>query len=199
TTDFTEKAAPITYGGRGLQYDFEGLNRNLNVSLPQRERRPPHLPALPDPDVLPGSADVAAPDPPGDAADAAGAGYLWDAAFRAHLTVRNYGFYGDFTLYDPRNAGAAPLLREPFNEGRAVFETTKAALRPVSDPYYRGFDMRLPDFWRLKEWQRDFAALVAADAVPNLMLVRLGGDHFGGFAEALDRVDTVQTPKAAHA
>jgi hypothetical protein len=66
----------------------------------------------------------------------------------------------------------------------------------VSDPYYRGFDMRLPDFWRLKEWQRDFAALVAANAVPDLMLVRLPGDHFGSFADSLDGVSTVETQMA---
>jgi len=196
TTDFTEKAAPITYAGRGLQYDFEGLNRNLNVSLPVAERRRINPNMIADPDLLPGPADVAAPDAPGEAADAAGAGYLWDAALRADLSLRNYGLYGDFTLYDPRSPAAVPLLREPFNEGRAVFETTKAALRAVSDPYYRGFDMRLPDFWRLREWQRDFAALLAADAVPSLMLVRLPGDHFGSFAEALDGVNTVETQMA---
>src|SRR5260370_208304 len=58
-------------------------------------RRPRTNPALPDdPDLLPGPADVAAPDAPGSGADTAGTGYLWDAALRAHLTVRNYGFYG---------------------------------------------------------------------------------------------------------
>ncbi|MGH7123300.1 MAG: YncE family protein, partial [Stellaceae bacterium] len=157
TTDYTEKAAPITYAGRGLQYDFEGLNRNLNVGLPTAERSRVDPNMVADPDLLPGTADVAAPDAAGDGADVQGRGYLWDAALRAHLTVRNYGFYGDFMIYDPKSPGAAPLLRDPFAEHRAVYESTKAALRPVSDPYYRSFDMRLPDFWRLKEWQRDFA------------------------------------------
>jgi DNA-binding beta-propeller fold protein YncE len=196
TTDYTEKAAPITYSGRGLQYDFEGLNRNLNVGLPVEERSRVDPNMVADPDLLPGTVDVAAPDAPGDGADVQGAGYLWDAALRAHLTVRNYGFYGDFMIYDPKSPGAAPLLREPFAEHRAVYDSTKAALRPVSDPYYRSFDMRLPDFWRLREWQREFADFVAKDAVPNLMLVRLPGDHFGGFAEALDRVNTVETQMA---
>jgi len=195
-TDYTEKASPITYGRRGLQYDFEGLNRGINVAVPDAERsaRNPAIPT--DPDLLPGSADVAAPDAPGAALDAAGTGYLWDAALRAHLTLRNYDFYGDFTLYDPRNPGVAPLLREPFKEGRPVFETTKRALKPVSDPYYRGFDMRMPDFWRLREWQRDFAAFLAENAVPNLTLVRLPNDHFGSFADAIDGVNTVETQMA---
>ena len=52
----------------------------------------------------------------------------------------------------------------------------------MSDPYYRSYDMRLPDFWRIKEWAREFDAMVAANAVPDLMLVRLPNDHFGSFA-----------------
>ena len=33
TTDFTEREAPVNYARRGLSYDQEGLNRNVNVSL----------------------------------------------------------------------------------------------------------------------------------------------------------------------
>ena len=193
STDFMEKEAPVNYAGRGLQYDSEGLNRGINVGLPLSERRAvrPEMPE--DPDELPGAADVAAPD----AADgAAGAGYLWDAALKAGLSLRNYGFFGDFMLYDPRHPDNAPLLREPAKEGRAVFSATKSSLAPWSDPYYRGFDMRYPDFWRIKEWQRDFADLLSRKAVPDLMLVRLPNDHFGNFADAIDGVNTVETQMA---
>ena len=31
TNDWTEREAPVTYADRGLQYDQEGANRNLNV------------------------------------------------------------------------------------------------------------------------------------------------------------------------
>ena len=192
-TDVMEKAAPVNYAGRGLQYDSEGLNRGVNVGLPQAERRVtrPDTPA--DPDELPGSADVAAPD----AADgAAGAGYLWDAALAAGLSLRNYGFFGDFLMYDPQRPGAAPLIREPFAEQRPVFAATSASLQPHSDVYYRGFDQRYPDFWRIREWQRDFAGLIARNAVPSLMLVRLPNDHFGNFGEGIDGVDTVETQMA---
>ena len=196
TTDYTEKAAPITYSGRGLQYDFEGLNRNINVSRPEAERHAIDPNRVADPDMLPGPADVAAPDAPGEAADVEGTGYLWDGALRAHLSLRNYGFYGDFQIYSPSSSGSVPLIRDAFAEHQPVYESTKVALAPVSDPYYRSFDMRLPDFWRLKEWQREFADFVAKDAVPNLMLVRLPGDHFGSFGGALDGVNTVETQMA---
>jgi YVTN family beta-propeller protein len=185
--DFMEKEAPINYGGRGLQYDSEGLNRGVNVALPPDQR------PLADPDELPGTADVAAPD----AADGtAGAGYLWDAALKAGLSLRNYGFFGDFTIYDPRRPDTVPLIRDPFAERRVVFSATKTALAPVSDPYYRGFDLRFPDVWRIKEWQRDVADLAARSAMPALMLVRLPNDHFGNFGEGIDGVGTVETQMA---
>jgi len=194
TTDFVEKIAPVDYAGRGFQYDYEGLNRWVNVGrATPAERREANPATSDDPDLLPGTADVAAPDGPGGEA---GAGYLWDGALKAGLSLRNYGFFGDFTLYDPKQPGAIPLLREPQRDGRRVFVATKAALAPVSDPFYRGFDMRFPDFWRIKEWERDFDSLLARGAVPNLMLVRLPNDHFGNFGEGLDGVDTVETQMA---
>jgi DNA-binding beta-propeller fold protein YncE len=187
STDFMEKETPVNYAGRGLEYDSEGLNRGLNPAAPPAERR------LADPDELPGPADVAAPD----AADGTeGGGYLWDGALKAGLSLRNYGFFGDFTRYDPTRPDAIPLIRDPFAEKRRVFFATKRSLAPVSDPYYRAFDLRFPDFWRIHEWRRDFARLVAQKAVPRLMLVRLPNDHFGNFAAAIDGVDTVETQMA---
>ncbi|HLJ62608.1 MAG TPA: phosphoesterase, partial [Stellaceae bacterium] len=183
STDFIEKETPVHYAGRGLQYDSEGLNRNIDVGLPPEERRAVN-PAIPDdPDLLPGTGDVAAP----------AGGYLWDAARQAGVSVRNYGFYGDLTLYDGLGAKPAPLERMPFRRRVPVFQATKPALADVTDPYFRGFDMRFPDFWRVREWQRDFADLVRRHAVPRLMLVRLPHDHFGSFNEAIDGVDTVET------
>jgi len=187
STDFMEKESPLNSAGRGLPYDSEGVNRNMNVALPPGER------PLSDPDELPGAADVAAPD----AADGeAGAGYLWDGALKAGVSLRNYGFFGDFTIYDSKRPDAVPRLRDPFAAGRAVYVATKAALAPVSDPYYRGFDMRFPDYWRIREWQRDYAALAAARKMPRLMLVRLPNDHFGSFGEGLDEVGSVETQMA---
>ncbi len=186
TTDFTEKTAPVNYANRGLHYDSEGLNRLVNVGIANPAERRKLNPAIPDdPDLLPGTADVAAPDGGGSA----GTGYLWDAALRAGRTLRNFGFFGDFTL-------DRPLLREPFKDDAPVFVPTKAALQGVSDPYYRGFDMRLPDFWRFKEWEREFDGMIAKGNVPDLMLVRLPNDHFGSFAAALDGVDTVEKQMA---
>jgi DNA-binding beta-propeller fold protein YncE len=195
TNDFTEREAPVNYAGRGLQYDQEGANRNINVGYATSAQRVAANPISPaDPNVLPGARDVAGLDGPGGEE---GRGYIWDAALRAGLWIRNWGFYGDLTRESPR-AGAAriPLDREPWKSGRQVFWTTKSALMPYTDPYFRGFDQAFPDYWRFKEWNREFEPFVAAGKAPALMLVRISHDHTGSFERAIDGVNTVETELA---
>ena len=195
TNDWTEREAPVNYAERGLQYDQEGANRNLNVgfaSSAERLKRNPLGPS--DGDVLPGARDVAAPDGPDADAEH---GYIWDRALKAGLTVRNWGFYGDLTLYF---AGAGPmrtpLEREPWKSGLTVFTPTKASLMAITDPYFRGFDQSFPDFWRFREWEREFDGFIASGVAPNLMMVRLAHDHTGDFGKGIDGVDTVETELA---
>ena len=195
TNDWTEREAPVNYAERGLQYDQEGANRNVNVGFETSEERLKYNPLGPkDPDVLPGAHDVAAPDGPNVDREH---GYIWDQALKAGLSVRNWGFYGDLSLYFP-GAGAArtPLEREPWKIGLRVFTPTKASLMAVTDPYFRGFDQSFPDFWRFKEWERELDAFITADKVPNLMMLRLAHDHTGNFGKGLDGVDTVETQLA---
>jgi YVTN family beta-propeller protein len=194
TTDFTEHEAPVNYAGRGLQYDQEGANRNVNVGIANHAARKAANSMTPDDDdVLAGGADVAAPDgPEGEE----GQGYLWDAAIRKGLSVRNYGFYGDLVRYDEKAPDRIPLERDPYSKRLRVFFPTKAALAGVSDPYYRAFDQAFPDYWRLKEWRREFSGYVAKGNLPSLTLLRLPHDHTGAFGKALDKVDTVETELA---
>ena len=197
TSDFTEKTIAVNYAGRGASYDYEGMNRDINVSqatVAERQAANPLVPS--DPDLLPGTADVAALDGPGGQK---GKGYIWDSARRAGLSVRNYGMYGDWTLnYLPAGQGRPPLLRDPRSAGVQVFYPAATGLRPatadpltgVSDQYYREYDMKLPDFWRFKEWEHEFDRFVEEGALPNLTLIELPHDHFGEFGGALDGVDT---------
>src|SRR5262249_54977273 len=118
TTDYTEKTVPPNYASRGFEYDWEGTNRNINVgigSLAERIKAQPLLGKAPDPNLLPGTNDVAAPD---SAAGENGSGYLWDEALRAGKTVRNYGFYCDQSRYEnPKtNPGYMPISKAPFAE-----------------------------------------------------------------------------------
>src|SRR5262249_18793769 len=113
--DSIEKTEPVNYAGRGLNYDYEGTNRNVNVGYATLAARQAAMPLTPpDPDLLPGTADVSPPDGPDGET---GAGYLWDAALRAQRSVRNYGFFVDLGRYFiPANNPAflPPTLRDPF-------------------------------------------------------------------------------------
>jgi DNA-binding beta-propeller fold protein YncE len=194
TNDFTEREAPVNYAQRGLQYDQEGSNRNVNVGIGDGAARIAADPATPkDPDLLAGPADVAGLDGPGGDE---GHGYLWDAALRAHLSLRNYGFFGDLSRYELNHPDKIALERDPHAKGLTVFFPTKAALIPVSDPYFRSFDQSFPDYWRFQEWKREFDAYGQAGDLPRLTFLRLNHDHFGRFGEGIDKVDTVETEMA---
>jgi DNA-binding beta-propeller fold protein YncE len=187
-TDFTQKSVPVNYAGRGFSYDWEGANRNVNVSLPGLAERQAQNAAYPnDPNLLPGVADVAAPDSP---EGEAGTGYLWDSALRAGLTIRNYGFYV------ANLPAASSTFRTPFALGVPQSAPLKQALAGNTDIYFRGYDQTNADFWLYKEWEREFNGFVANDNLPNLMFVRFPHDHFGNFATALDGVNTVETQMA---
>src|SRR6267154_329890 len=86
--DTIEKTEPINYAGRGLNYDYEGTNRNVNVGFGTPQERAAAFPAynsLPlsaQKNLLLGTADVSAPDSP---EGEEGAGYLWNSALRAGL------------------------------------------------------------------------------------------------------------------
>ena len=130
---------------------------------------------------------MSAPDGP---EDAVGAGYLWDSALRAKLIVRNYGFFTTGV------SGDSPLERDPAATNVTVAAAANASLQGLTDPYFRGFDQRLPDYWRVKEWEREFDGFEKNDNLPNLELMRLAHDHFGSFAESLDGVNTIETQMA---
>jgi YVTN family beta-propeller protein len=194
TTNVVEQTIPLNYAFRGMTYDVEGMNRNINVGAGSPHDR--NTEKLEDAENhLPGHADVAAPDSP---EDESGAGYLWDAALRSRLTVRNYGFFIDLSHYStiPDSDPSIPLLRDPAASGTRVAVATKANLQQVTDPYFRGFDQRFPDYWRFKEWEREFDDFVAHNNLPSLELVRLPHDHLGLFNEAVDGVNTVETQVA---
>ncbi|MFZ0334329.1 MAG: hypothetical protein WAL69_09330, partial [Candidatus Acidiferrales bacterium] len=191
-TDVVENTYPINYAGRGLTYDYEGENRNINVGIASPSARRKDNPDTPDDDdLLPGTNDVDAPDGPGGDA---GTGYLWDAALRAKLTLRNYGFFLEGGRYGAETAkkGLIPVIRDPYKTKTRVAFPDKAALMSVTDPYFRGFDLALPDYWRYTEWKREFDGYVASGKMPNLELVRLMRDHFGDFADAIDGTGTVE-------
>jgi len=190
--DVVERQYPVAYAYRATSTDSEGLNRNVNVGIPTLAGRIAADPATPnDPDVLAGQTDVAAPDGPDNEINT---GYLWDAALRAGLTVRNYGFFVDLTRYQT-NPETIPVLANPFATGTIVAYPTNVALTPYTDPYFRGFDNSLPDYYRYTEWEREFDTNYARGGLPSLTLVRFMHDHTGNFTAPFPLATGQNTPE----
>ncbi len=202
--DVVEHQYPVAYAYRGTSLDSEGLSRDVNVGIPlvstgspqgdvDARRAADPFTSL-DADVLPGQTSVGSPDGPGNELNT---GYLWNAAMRAHLPVRNYGFFVDGTRYSTTDF-PIPVLRNPYASGTVVAYPTDVKLSPFTDPYFRGFDNSLPDYWRYSEWARDFDARYkdnhhagrSVEDLPALTLVRLMHDHTGNYSTAIDGVNT---------
>ena len=192
-TDLTEKTTPVNYADRGLAYEAEEADRFVYAQQTPAERYATNPKLARDPDLLAGPALLTAADP--DADDRPNEGFLWDAAIRAGISVRNYGF-SDASIYDDGVPGSVPLVREPFSEKRRIYSPGDRLLAPLSDPYFRGFDQKLPDYWRVMEWQREYAIEEASGTLPQLTLLRISHDHFGDFDKAIDGVNTVETEMA---
>ncbi len=192
-TDLLEKTASVDYASRGLAYESEEADRYVYPQQSPAERHANNPKLSTDPDLLAGPALLTAPDPDDD--DKPNQGYLWDAAIRAGLTVRNYGF-SDASIYDSDEPGAVPVIREPFKEHRRIYTPGDRLLASRSDFYFRGFDQKLADYWRVLEWQREYDEQETAGTLPSLTLLRLSHDHFGDFDKALDGVNTVETEMA---
>jgi YVTN family beta-propeller protein len=195
SSDINDKATAVNYAGRGTSYDSEGVVRDVNVAFATSSERHAHDPINPlDPDLLPGPRNEVELDGP-DGEE--GAGYIWNAALRGGKSFRNYGFWIDQTLYSaPASFGGIPPIRDPFAAGVTVATAATTDLLPVTDPYFRSFDTALPDFWRFREWKREFDGFVANGTLPEFETVRLMEDHMGSFSTAIDGVNTPETQQA---
>jgi hypothetical protein len=204
-SDFGTKSVPLNYGtnpgakggSRGTDYEYEGTNRELNVGIALMDRIAAD-PATPsDPDILPGTANVAAPDGPGTKNPQSG--YIWDAVQRAGLLVRDYGMFIDLTRYSAPQGIPGISIPEDINAGTdktQVAWVTTPELQKNFDPYFRGFDNVFPDFYRETEWEREFDDYDKNGGLPSLELVRFMHDHTGNFGTALAGVNTVELQQA---
>jgi hypothetical protein len=188
-TDVVERQTSVEYAGRGLSYDSEGTNRNVNIGYPTLAERLAANPVTPDdPDVLPGTTNTDAPDGP---EGQKGTGFLWDQALRAGLTVRNYGFFLDQALYNQPVPPGIPEIENPFASNTVVAYPTTQVLAPYTDPYFRGFDQTVPDYWRFEELQRD----LSVNGLKNLTLLRLAHDHTGNYTDPVALSTGIDTPE----
>lgn len=89
-------------------------------------------------------------------------GYLWDAATRARVSMRDYGEDVNYNVKAQSNSTTMPGLRGHF------------------DPRYVGWGLDVPDQTRFLEWQREFRGYVARRDLPALEMVYLPNDHTAG-------------------
>ncbi len=83
-------------------------------------------------------------------------GFIWDYCQRAGVSYRSYG--------------------EFVSQGRPNIK----ALEGHFDPNYTGYDLSYKDVDREAAWEKDFDALVAANAVPHFNTLRISNDHTSG-------------------
>src|SRR5262249_40953997 len=86
-----------------------------------------------------------------------------------------------------------PLETDAYGKHLVVAVATNREIAPYTDPYFRGFDNAMPDLYRYREWEREFAGYEKSGKLPALELVRFMHDHTGDFATARDGVNTPET------
>ena len=190
--DLNEKSVVVNYGKGGANYDSEGTARNINVALVGVAARKAWQPLYPpDPDLLPGTRNEVAADSE-DGKE--GVGYIWDAALKAGLSIRNYGFFLDLGSAQ----GLDPNLTDPCSAKpkiQAAFPAHPSLLKKT-DYCFRGFDQSFPDFFRYKEWAREFNNYVKHNNFPAFEMLRFNHDHFGSFGSASFGVNTPELQMA---
>ena len=104
----------------------------------------------------------------GEPANTPPAGYIWNNALQAGLTIRDYG---EWTTNIPLKS---------VKGDRQIQSVHDMALQPNVDLNYRGFDLEYPDVERAKEFIREWKEFDAKGQAPQLIILRMGNDHTQG-------------------
>jgi YVTN family beta-propeller protein len=111
-------------------------------------------------------------------ADMPAAGFVWDAAVKKGLSVRDYGEYGEPEPTASRESG------EP--RTRSLIPS----LAPYTSPTYPSFNLEITDQRRADAWLTEFREFERTGRMPALEILHLPNDHTGGARRGL------RTPKA---
>lgn len=106
----------------------------------------------------------------GEPANSPPAGYLWNNALQAGISIRNYGEWAE----------NIPLKN--VNGPRQIAALRDKSLAPFTDMNYRGFDLAYSDVDRAKEFLREWKEFDGEGKAPQISIVRLGNDHTQGTA-----------------
>jgi DNA-binding beta-propeller fold protein YncE len=98
------------------------------------------------------------------------AGYLWNNAMQAGVSVRDYG---EWTQNFPIKQVVGGMQIEKVND---------ASLKPYVDMKYRGWDLDYLDSEREKEFAREWKQFDTDGNAPAISIVRMGNDHTKGMS-----------------
>ena len=96
--------------------------------------------------------------------DEPAAGYLWDAAIRKGITLRNYGEFGE-----------AMPGKDP-----ARYRASKSALDRYTSREYPAYNLAIRDQVRADVWLKEFQEFVRLGNLSSLQIMHLPADHTSG-------------------
>ncbi|MBS1882362.1 MAG: bifunctional YncE family protein/alkaline phosphatase family protein [Actinobacteria bacterium] len=121
-------------------------------------------------------------------------GFLWNAAEKAGLSVKDFGEYNYFLTTTGKGTGGT--WKEWYEDSQILegkqsgplpiptgeYKTTSdiPSLNEITDHAYPRFDLEIPDQYRYDIWKEEFEREEASNSVPNLTLIWLPDDHTGG-------------------
>ncbi len=105
----------------------------------------------------------------GEPAATPAAGYLWTNAKARGVSMRNYGYF-------------ANAKKTPTDDGVQVESVRDSVLAPVTNTFYRPFDLEYPDVKRAEVFLKDLGQFETTGQMPKLIVMRLGNDHTSGTA-----------------
>ena len=119
-------------------------------------------------------------------------GFIWNAAKKAGLSVKDYGEYANFfnvstsqdnwvawykdsQILEGKASGPLPI---PINQFRTYADIP--SLNAIMNHHYPRFDTSVPDQYRVDIWLRDFKRAEQSAQLPKLTMMWVPDDHTGG-------------------
>jgi len=99
--------------------------------------------------------------------DEPAAGYLWDAAIRKGITLRNYGEFGE-------------AIPSKDKQDPPRYRAVKSTLDRYTSREYPAYDLSIRDQVRADVWLKEFQEFVRVGNLPALQIMHLPGDHTAG-------------------
>ena len=204
--DYTNKSVPVDYAGGGFDFEWNAYVRNENLALPLKSGNPGpatvRISTLLDPSgrstIQPGPKNVATTWGADDERPDQTGGYIWDSVLRAGLSVRHYGLWEDELYYSPGTPYYLPIVRDAAAKKSVQGIASTVALVGRTDPYFRGWDLNVPDEYRYEEWKREFDQYVQKGDLPALQVVCLMMDHTGSFSTNVGNLNTPELQVASN-